>query len=134
MNFQSSICFTITPQRNSFSLTFNFWSTNVFSFTWSSKQASTFTYYSKCCLLLQEHFWILVWGNLFAVCHSQYYWNKFVQIVAKTLKLCNDVESNPGPSKSERDQTQFEKFCEAYKKAHSSLFKKEAQKKAICHM
>jgi hypothetical protein len=54
--------------------------------------------------------------------------------VAKTLKLCNDVESNPGPSKSERDQTQFEKFCEAYKKAHSSLFKKEAQKKAICHM
>ena len=70
----------------------------------------------------------------FAVCHSQYYWNKFVQIVAKTLKLCNDVESNPGPSKSERDQTQFETFCEAYKKAHSSLFKKEAQKKAICHM
>ena len=69
---------------------------------------------------------------LFAI--AQYYWNKFVQIVAKTLKLCNDVESNPGPSKSERDQTQFEKFCEAYKKAHSSLFKKEAQKKAICHV
>ena len=63
---------------------------------------------------------------LFAI--AQYYWNKFVQIVAKTLKLCNDFES------SERDQTQFEKFCEAYKKAHSSLFKKEAQKKAICHM
>ena len=79
---------------------------------------------------------IFLWTSLFFVCAFVAlviekllpFFNPFV---AKTLKLCNDVESNPGPSKGERDQTQFEKFCDAYKKAHPSLFKNEAQKKAI---